>query len=626
MSITKPAVLPPWADTAVPTTDIVQPPNGFISAGWPLSSVPPSRQYFNWAMNYAANGIRYFSRRGIADYDAAETYLPNDIVRGDDNALYQSSVGANTGNAPSSSTAQWTSLNLYPRTNIEAAAGVVPTDTRYPFGNVMRYGALGDDTHDDTAAIQTALNLVSWAGAVGRGNVVGRVFLPACAAYKITSTLYIGPNTIVEGEGAQSSLLDYTGSGVAVASLYALNVGSMARMTMGRIGIYCSGSAQIGLLISGGSVQRFEDMSISGNVTHAMAINQSELVLVRNVTFSPLLTTSVSGVWIVNGPDISPGLTFTAPLTSGALFGTLTSNWAGSSGIYVIQFVETSGSAPEERLVQLTNGSASASWSPALVANCNATTTAALSGYTNRLQFNGCNFNPNSTIANGINDDGGAAHSFVDCNSSGGVAWMRAAGVYGLRIVGCETEISGSAQIQLRDTTMGGSYVGPCSGGEISSNVLYGGFGIANLVDIGAASSMAFRNNSGGGFTGSMFKLSTNIVTGCEFADNDKAIIGIGRTTAPFFDSASHSSAAYANNAIRQVAMTFVASALGATGAQTITPASMEFIVNGSTLLCLNADGTNAERVTVSSTTGTTFTATFLSTKTANWTIRGSRT
>lgn len=81
MAITPPPVVPAWAETATDPTDIDQPTNGFIQTGWPLSAVPPSRQFFNWVLNFCANGVRYLARMGMKDWDAAETYAVGAIVR-----------------------------------------------------------------------------------------------------------------------------------------------------------------------------------------------------------------------------------------------------------------------------------------------------------------------------------------------------------------------------------------------------------------------------------------------------------------------------------------------------------------------------------------------------------------
>jgi hypothetical protein len=103
MAITKPPVLPAWADAG----DKVQPSNAELSVGWPVSSTPPSRQRFNWVLNYVANAVRYFSRRGMPDYDAAETYMTGDRIIGDDGKTYRSLIDNNTAQTPSTSPTKW---------------------------------------------------------------------------------------------------------------------------------------------------------------------------------------------------------------------------------------------------------------------------------------------------------------------------------------------------------------------------------------------------------------------------------------------------------------------------------------------------------------------------------------
>lgn len=107
MALTKPAVKPVWGETNTTGADMVEPTDPQKQAGWPLSVTPPSRQRWNWVLNYLMNGVRYLTRRGIADYDAAETYEIGDIVRGDDGLLRRSLVAANLNNTPSSSATQW---------------------------------------------------------------------------------------------------------------------------------------------------------------------------------------------------------------------------------------------------------------------------------------------------------------------------------------------------------------------------------------------------------------------------------------------------------------------------------------------------------------------------------------
>jgi len=135
---TKPAVTSVWASTA---TDNVTPTDAFIAAGWPLSTTPPSRGRFNWLLNYLYNGIRYFSRRGIPDYDAAETYMTNDRTMGPDGLTYVSLVDNNTNHAPASSPTQWARWGFK-----SSDFGATLSGNGYqklPNGMIMQWGSVG---------------------------------------------------------------------------------------------------------------------------------------------------------------------------------------------------------------------------------------------------------------------------------------------------------------------------------------------------------------------------------------------------------------------------------------------------------------------------------------------------
>lgn len=101
MNYNKPPVLPAWAESAANPADVVQPTNEQIQAGWPLTGTPPSRQRFNWILNFCANAVRYFSHRGLPDYDAEETYSVGDRVIGTDGKTYVSLQDNNLGQFPS---------------------------------------------------------------------------------------------------------------------------------------------------------------------------------------------------------------------------------------------------------------------------------------------------------------------------------------------------------------------------------------------------------------------------------------------------------------------------------------------------------------------------------------------
>lgn len=171
MAITKPPVLPPWAEAG----DKVQPSNAEIQAGWPLSSIPPSRQRFNWLLNFLANGIRYFSRRGLPDYDAAETYMTGDRIIGDDGKTYRSLIDNNIGQTPSAQPTKWERWGF---TFSEFAASVT---TPPQFDN--------DTSLATTAFVQRALgNMRGGVSYVGNGNTIAASDVGGFVLYRQTGT------------------------------------------------------------------------------------------------------------------------------------------------------------------------------------------------------------------------------------------------------------------------------------------------------------------------------------------------------------------------------------------------------------------------------------------------------
>jgi len=81
-------------------------------------------------------------------------------------------------------------LQLYPQTASESAASIAPTSFFYPPGNVLRYGAVGNGTTDDTTAITNALLVCNF----GSNSPV---VLPQGYTFKITNYIQIYSNTTI---------------------------------------------------------------------------------------------------------------------------------------------------------------------------------------------------------------------------------------------------------------------------------------------------------------------------------------------------------------------------------------------------------------------------------------------
>lgn len=206
MAITKPPVLPAWAESG----DKVTPSNAEIQVGWPLSSIPPSRQRFNWLLNFLANGIRYFSRRGLPDYDATETYMTGDRIIGDDGKTYRSLVDNNTAQTPSTSPTKW---ELWALTQSQGDARV---QNNSAIASVAG-GTADAITATYTPAVTALTNGMSLYVRAGSANATTTpTFTPASGT--------IPAKTIVKGASAALAVGDIAGGGHWIELQYDLTL------------------------------------------------------------------------------------------------------------------------------------------------------------------------------------------------------------------------------------------------------------------------------------------------------------------------------------------------------------------------------------------------------------------
>jgi hypothetical protein len=179
------------------------------------------------------------------------------------------------------------------------------------FINVKFFGAQANLLVDDTVAIQAALN---FAGSIGGGVV----FVPS-GIYKVTSYLTIPINTTIQGTGRYSSTLRSAaaGGGGATAgeslrngsilySVAPINSSTGVNINIKDIGLENTNALNngAGYYDTGGTFITLSNVRVQG-FKFGLAFDQSELV---DLIYCCLEAQLVAGLWIVNGPDLTPGV------------------------------------------------------------------------------------------------------------------------------------------------------------------------------------------------------------------------------------------------------------------------------------------------------------------------------
>lgn len=242
-------------------------------------------------------------------------------------------------------------------------------------------------------------------------------------------------------------------------------------------------------------------------------------------------------------------------------------------------------------------------------------TAGASPGFTNRIVINDNQLNASANSLWNIQNDGGGSHTITNNNFNGGLGGVRIAGAAGVILTGNECEGHTQYPIFLTDTTLSGTYRGPVQSPIVEVNTISdataGSHVYLDAVVGGSVSHNAFGQSNAGNivFPGGI----ANKTSGVNITGNSKIVIGAFRQAGPFVSGWGD---IFYKNIITQAAQSYSVAGYAA-GTQMVTPASMEAINIGTRLWCINADGTNGELVTVSSTTATTFTSTFATSKAA---------
>lgn len=156
----KPGIKAAWAETG----DTFEPTLAEVQAGWPGGDEPPSRQRFNWILNYVANAVRHLMQNGIVTWDPADQYPAGGFVRGSDGEIYVAVTGSTNQNPTTDSTdtywKKWVPVSPYEVGQVAAFARTsAPTGWLKANGTTIGNAASGatQRANDDTFALYDVL-------------------------------------------------------------------------------------------------------------------------------------------------------------------------------------------------------------------------------------------------------------------------------------------------------------------------------------------------------------------------------------------------------------------------------------------------------------------------------------
>lgn len=157
---------------------------------------------------------------------------------------------------------------LYPQTVVEAAAGVTPTNYTYipsPRIDPRRYGVVGDGVTDDTAAMQTAINL---AYAQGARIILPQDFDVLTTGLSLTMTgNRLNQSLAIEGAGMNSSRFTQSGTPTQLIKVQSTNPSvtpTDAQLVLEGFSIYGSGKTCHGLTLDGVAKFALRDLIVDG--------------------------------------------------------------------------------------------------------------------------------------------------------------------------------------------------------------------------------------------------------------------------------------------------------------------------------------------------------------------------
>jgi hypothetical protein len=165
--------------------------------------------------------------------------------------------------------------------------------------NVLDYGAATTNT--------AAQNVTAFQAALNAANAMGgaTVSVPK-GTYLLNADLQIYANTILQGQGQEISKLSFSHTGNGVKSLFTINSSTAANIKVLQIALVCTNPANTGggFFDLCGTYISIRDCFIQG-WAYGIIFDQTE---VSDIQTNNIVGNSVGQIWLVDGPDYTPGV------------------------------------------------------------------------------------------------------------------------------------------------------------------------------------------------------------------------------------------------------------------------------------------------------------------------------
>jgi hypothetical protein len=167
--------------------------------------------------------------------------------------------------------------------------------------SVKDFGAVGDNSTNDTVAIQDAITYINSVGG-------GIVFFPK-GTYICSSTLAMAKYVTLQGEGPVSSILKWATTGDGIKMTSPINSSTAVFTSVNNLGLTCTNASNTGGGYDdvGGTYVNLTNVAVTG-FKYGIIFDQTELAYIDLCYFNTQLT---AGVWLVNGPDHTVGASTT---------------------------------------------------------------------------------------------------------------------------------------------------------------------------------------------------------------------------------------------------------------------------------------------------------------------------